>query len=108
MSHWNELEKLEQIKNAINNPHYNLREQTISHIQIKIDENIKTGLFIPDKQTPHLWYTNKQTYRAMKKDIFALETPEDLEEKYQCYSCSTILDLQYWLHCPYCESSIKK
>ena len=77
-------------------------------LQMSIDENIKTGLFIPDKQTPHLWYTNKQTYRAMKKDIFALETPEDLEEKYQCYSCSTILDLQYWLHCPYCESSNKK
>ena len=100
------LEKIHSIENAINRPFYNTETQQQVQINIRIDNHVPHGLFKPDPKLEGGWIASEQTYRAMKKDIFALdEEMIDLQESYQCQSCKTDLDKQFWEFCPYCGAS---
>ncbi len=97
------LEKINDMKNMVDRPMYNTRAQEQIQVEIKVDNKIEHGMFVPSKIMPHLWYASEQTYRAMKKDIFALgNSIDELKEPYQCQSCKTNLDKQFWKFCPHC------
>lgn len=99
------LNKIRSIENQINQPHYNLNHEEKININIRVDNSVAHGLFKPDPKFEGGWVASYQTFRAMKKDIFALgEELLDLEEKYTCYSCKTNLDKQFWHFCPHCGS----
>ncbi len=100
------LKRIESYKNAVDNPLYDLNQVQSFKVQILIDDSMNHGEFIPDKEKENVWYATKQTFRAMKKDIFALDEQDlDLQELVECKSCNSALDKQFWHYCPYCGSS---
>jgi len=75
-------------------------------VHIRPDKTVSPGLFRPDPLLPGVHRAHPTTIRALKKDIFyADEEFLDLEIKYQCASCQTHLDLQFWLFCPVCAAA---
>ena len=100
------LEKVSQYRNIIDEPLFNLEKKQEVKIEIKVDNSIEHGLFKPSKVINGLWYASAQTYRAMKKDLFSFgESIDEIAEPYQCHSCHTNLDKQFWFFCPYCGES---
>lgn len=100
------LDKINSIDNAINQPLYNTQQESQIKINIRVDNSVAHGLFKPDPKIDGGWIASEQTFRAMRKDIFALdESMIDLNEPYQCQSCKTDLDKQFWEFCPYCGAS---
>ena len=100
------LEKVNSIENMVDRPMYNIHKPEEVKVEIKVDNKVANGLFVPSKVIENLWYANEQTYRAMKKDLFATGTNiDELVEAYQCHSCKTDLDKQFWHFCPYCGQS---
>lgn len=99
------LEQISNIENHIEQPHYNLNRQQRVEVNIRVDETVPHGMFKPDPKLEGGWIASSQTFRAMKKDIFALdENMLDLQDNYTCTSCKTPLDRQFWHFCPYCGS----
>lgn len=97
------LEKINSIENIVGKPMYQLEKPEEFKIEIKVDNSIEHGKFVPSKIVHHLWYASEQTYRAMKKNIFATgDNIDELTEPYQCYGCKADLDKQFWYFCPYC------
>ncbi len=87
-------------------PYYSPHYQEVN-IQIRANESVGPGIFKPDPLIPGGWIAHPQTIKAVRKDIFMGEDGfEELEILYQCISCKKTIDLQFWIHCPYCESKI--
>ncbi len=100
------LEKIQSIENQVDNPHYNLSKEEEFKVHIEIDDKVAHGMFKPNPKKEGNWLASSQTFRAMKKDIFALDDQMiELQDNYQCTSCKTLLDRQFWHFCPYCGSS---
>jgi len=101
-----QLIKINSIENQINQPHYNSEKEQKFSVHIIVDNSVGHGLFKPNPKQEGSWLASEQTFRAMKKDIFALgDSVDELVEPYQCQSCKTDLDKQFWHFCPYCGSS---
>lgn len=101
-----QLEKINSIENAVNAPFYDTSANQELQVNIRVDNSIPHGMFKPDPKLEGGWLASNQTFRAMKKDIFALdEDMIDLQEKYTCTSCKTELDKQFWLFCPHCGAA---
>ena len=99
------LEKLGSIENQINNPMYDLQKEETFKVHIHTDKSVAHGMFKPHPTLNGHWLASSQTYRAMKKDIFAMtEDMLDLHDEYNCSSCKSDLDKQFWHFCPYCGS----
>lgn len=97
------LEKINSIENMVDRPMYNINKPVETKVEIKIDNKIEHGKFLPSKAITGLWYASEQTFRAMKKDIFATGgNIDELVEPYNCFSCKSDLDKQFWHFCPYC------
>ncbi|MCT4641476.1 MAG: hypothetical protein N4A33_04205 [Bacteriovoracaceae bacterium] len=100
-----QLNDLAKIENDINNPHFDLSNHDSFKVHFKIDNSLKHATFKEDKENPGHWFTTSQTFKALRSNIFATDTFEDLEEIHNCNSCKTDIDKQFWLFCPYCGSS---
>lgn len=101
------LEKIASIENAVNQSYYNLSVEQKVEVNIRVDNSVPHGLFKPDPKLEGGWIASEQTFRAMKKDIFALDKELiDLADFYTCHSCHQKLDRQFWNRCPYCEAMI--
>ena len=100
------LEKINSIENMIDRPMYNIERPEETKIEIKIDNKVAHGTFLPSKAIQGIWYTSEQTFRAMKKDIFATgNNLDEIVDPYHCQSCKKNLDKQFWNFCPFCSSS---
>jgi hypothetical protein len=103
------LEKIQSLESHIGEPQYNLSHQEQVKINIRVDKSVPGGMFKPDPLLEGGWIANELTFKAMKKDIFALDDDLiDLEEKYNCLSCKTDIDKQFWSFCPHCGSQFSK
>lgn len=103
------LERIQKMKNAVMQPLWKTHEEETFEVQIKIDNKVSHGKFVPSKAIEGIWYTSEQTYRAMKKNIFALgDDVDELVSPYTCLSCKTNLDQQFWHFCPYCGEQFKE
>ena len=99
------LEEVKKIENQIHNPLYNIEKEETFKVHIHTDNTVAHGMFKPHHKEKNHWLTSTQTYRAMKKDIFAMdEKMLDLSDYHQCNSCKSDLDKQFWHFCPYCGS----
>jgi len=97
------LKRIDAMKSAIDTPLFKQDEKEEFKIDIKIDNSLPHGQFFPSKIYPGQWRATAQTYKAMKKNIFALgEDLDELKEDYSCQSCKTSLDKQFWNFCPFC------
>jgi hypothetical protein len=97
------LERIELMKNGVDNQLFNTDQEEQVQIHIKVDNSVDHGVFLPSKIYPGQWRASEQTFRAMKKDIFALgDSIDELVSPYNCQSCRTDLDKQFWSFCPYC------
>lgn len=97
------LEQVASIDNMIDNPMYRLDQEEQVQLHIKVDNSVPHGQFIPSKIYPGQWRASEQTFKAMKKDIFAFgDSLDEIAEPYTCHSCHTDLDMQFWHFCPYC------
>jgi hypothetical protein len=103
------LEKLKKAENAAGKAHFNIPAVDEYKVQIRADEKVSLGKFLPDPLIPGGYKAHPTTIRAMRKDIFTAGSDEfiDLEQLHTCHSCQKQLDLQFWFFCPYCEASIK-
>lgn len=100
------LNHINSLENAINQPHYNTEAHQQVQVNIRVDNSVPHGLFKPDPKIEGGWIASQQTFRAMKKDIFALDAEMiDLQEKYKCTSCAVEIDKQFWEFCPHCGAS---
>ena len=98
----NTINKIQSFENAVNAPQYQIKSPEEVKIDIRVDNKVAHGSFVPCKITGQ-WKASEQTFRAMKKDIFALgDSIDELVQPYNCQSCHTDLDLQFWHFCPYC------
>ncbi|MEX0799569.1 MAG: hypothetical protein WD025_08990 [Bacteriovoracaceae bacterium] len=103
------VKKIQKIDNMVGKPFYDLSAGREYKAHIRVDNTVAHGLFRPDPKKKEAWLCSEQTYRAMKKDIFALdEQMLDLADNYLCASCKTTLDRQFWNFCPYCGEGFKK
>lgn len=103
------LEKIKKIENAVDAPLYNTEQAQELKINILVDKNIAHGKFLPHPSTPNTWLASEQTFKAMKKNIFALdEEMLDMADNIICESCKTTIDRQFWFFCPFCGASYKE
>lgn len=102
------LEKIKSIDNMVNSPLYNTDKSEEFEIHIEVDNRVEHGLFKPNPKRPGGYLASAQTYRAMKKNIFTVSDPDELKMPYQCLSCKTDLDKQFWEFCPYCGEKFIK
>jgi hypothetical protein len=100
------LDQIKRIENCVDKQMFNTQQEQKYEINIKVDNTISHGVFVPSKVFPGQWRASEQTFRAMKKDIFALgnseEMLDEIAQPYKCHSCQTNLDKQFWKFCPYC------
>ena len=97
------LEKINSIENMVDKPLFNTQKEETTEIEIKVDNTVAHGLFIPSKVFIGQWRASEQTFRAMKKDIFTLGgSLDEITEPYHCESCKSNLDKQFWNFCPFC------
>ena len=102
-----DLERFKSFKDVGNNPLITKPDESYK-IQIKIDSKVPPAKFINDTEHSHIWYANDLTFRAMKKDIFTLDTGiDDTALIIECTKCRKNIDKQFWLFCPFCEQSFK-
>jgi hypothetical protein len=88
------------------NPTYMLDQGKEFKVQLRVDESIAPAKFKRDPLVPGGYKANSLTIRAMKKDVFVLDTSmTELEEIYHCQKCPHSYDLQFWQYCPYCGTS---
>lgn len=100
------LEKINSIENMVDKPMYNIHRPEETQLEIKVDNKVAHGKFVPSKAIANIWYASEQTFRAMKKDLFVTGgNIDELVEPYQCHSCKSDLDKQFWHFCPYCGQS---
>ena len=97
------LEKIKKMKTAVDTQLFKVDQQEEFQFKVHIDESLPHGKFFPFEAKTNQWKATSQTYKAMKKNIFALgESVEELIEPYTCLSCKTKLDKQFWNFCPFC------
>lgn len=106
------LNQIQGMENMLHQPYYDLSQQHKIEVHIRVDKNVPAAMFKPDPKNPSGWIANELTYRAMKKDIFALgesleESLDELSERYTC-SCNNTMDKQFWHFCPYCGAPFTK
>jgi hypothetical protein len=103
-----QLDKIKKIENAVDAAHYNTEKPQDINVNIQVDNKVEHGMFKPHPTEPNTWLASEQTYRAMKKNIFALdEDMLDLADNIICESCKKTVDKQFWFFCPYCGASYK-
>ena len=103
------LEKIKSFTNLAGKPEYNTKSTEIYELNIKVDNSVPHGQFLPSHIYPGQWRASEQTFKAMKKDLFALgDSLDEIKEPYTCESCKSSLDKQFWFFCPYCGSSFKE
>lgn len=103
------LKRVQNIENAAGLPHYDIASPQEYKVSIRVDNSVAHGLFKPDPKLEGGWICSEQTFRAMKKNIFALdEQMLDLADDYECDGCKTLLDRQFWNFCPHCGESFKR
>ena len=103
------LKKIEAMKNAVDLPLFKTQEKEEVQLEIKVDNSLPHGEFFPSKVYPGQWRATEQTYKAMKKNIFALgDDIDELTEEYVCTSCKKTLDKQFWNFCPFCGERFLK
>ncbi|MBD66562.1 MAG: hypothetical protein CME62_15225 [Halobacteriovoraceae bacterium] len=102
------LKKIERMKNAAGKTLFRQDLQEEIQLQIKVDNSLPHGRFYPSEVYPGQWRATEQTFKAMKKNIFALgDDIDELKHEYKCESCSEVLDIQFWNFCPFCGESFK-
>lgn len=100
------IEKINSIENMVDRPMYNIHKPQEAQLEIRVDNKVPHGKFVPSKAISHLWYASEQTFRAMKKDLFVTgESIDELIDHYQCHNCKNDLDRQFWYFCPFCGHS---
>jgi len=98
--------QLQRETNSIGQAHYNLDHSFEVKISFKLDKSVSIGAFIPNKENPNEYKAHPQTLRALKKDLFVADNKCELFSKIiRCHSCNTEIDTQFWIHCPFCETS---
>lgn len=103
-----ELKKIQSMENMVGKPLYNTQYQEEYKAHVRVDNSVEHGLFRPDPKLQGGWICSEQTFRAMKKNIFALDAEMiELKDNYECHSCSHNLDRQFWNFCPYCSALFK-
>ena len=102
------LNKIAQMKNAVGQTLFKQDQEESIELNIKIDNSLPHGRFFPSEIYPGQWRATQQTFKAMKKNIFALgDDIDELKEEYICESCKTTLDKQFWNFCPFCGEGFK-
>ena len=97
------VERIERMRSAVDTQLFHTDKEETFQVKINIDNTLPHGRFFPSKVLPGEWLATSQTFKAMKKNIFALEeSVEELAESYTCFSCKSDLDKQFWHFCPYC------
>lgn len=104
------LETIQSIENMVDKPFYDIQKEEEISVKIRVSKNVPAAMFKPDPLVPNGWIANELTFRALKKDIFALgdEIAQELTDQYQCHSCKQLLDKQFWHFCPHCGSEFLK
>lgn len=102
------IKQIQNVENMIGAPQYDLSAPEEYQVSIRVDNSVEHGLFRPDPKQEGAWICSEQTFRAMKKNIFALdEALLELADNYLCHSCSTTIDRQFWNFCPHCGEAFK-
>ena len=102
------LERISAMKNAAGKTLFRQDQEETHQIDIKIDNSLPHGRFFPSQIYPGQWRATEQTFKAMKKNLFALgDDVDELKEEYSCESCKTTLDKQFWNFCPYCGEGFR-
>lgn len=103
------ISKIKTFKNLAGRMEYDLNQPQEYQIHIKVDNTVAHGEFIPSAVFPGQWRASEQTFKAMKKDLFALgDSLDELKDPYQCENCQAGLDRQFWIFCPYCGEPFRE
>lgn len=103
------LERIKKMKSAVDTQLFKVDQEESVQFKVHIDNSLPHGRFFKSEVFPGEWRASEQTYKAMKKDIFALgESLDELKEPYQCFGCRKELDKQFWHFCPYCGERFRK
>lgn len=102
------LERIKKMKSAVDTQLFKTDLEEKIEFKVHIDNSLPHGRFFPFESKPNEWKATKQTYSAMKKNIFALgDDIDELKRPYTCESCNTNLDMQFWHFCPYCGQKFR-
>ena len=99
-----------ELTNAGNLPLVDKVPEVEAKVSLLPDATISPAKFKKHPQFERVWYAHPQTIRAVRPDVFVLgeEGMEDFIKVVECEKCRAELDLQFWKHCPYCETFFAK
>lgn len=101
-----QIKLIQQMENIVGNSQYDTDSSQDFKVNIRVDNSVPHSLFKPDPMNKEGWICSEQTFRAMKKDIFALdEQMLELRDELNCSSCEKLVDRQFWHFCPHCGAS---
>ncbi len=106
-----QFETLKNAKNAVEERMYTPTPEAEIKVQILPDKSVSPAKFIANKTMPGTFRAHPVTIRAMRQDLFAGANNElfaDLEYNIHCRGCKTVIDVQFWKFCPFCEESFPK
>jgi uncharacterized CHY-type Zn-finger protein len=96
---------LRQLENQVEKAHVNVDQRQDLSVHIEVDNSVAPGQFKPHPSLQGYWYASRQTFQAMKKDIFSIgDDIDEFSEVIICEDCKSEVDKQFWHHCPYCET----
>ena len=98
--------KLMKATNLAQKPMFNRHSGEEIKTQIRPNKEVSPGKFKADPLHKGSYMAHPTTIKAMRKDLFVAgqELFIDLEDKVICSSCSSEIDRQFWLFCPFCEA----
>lgn len=103
------LEQIKKMKSAVDTQLFKTDQEETLQFKVHIDNSLPHGKFFPFEDKPNEWKASEQTFKAMKKNIFALgDSVDELSQPYTCFSCKSSLDKQFWNFCPFCGERFRQ
>jgi hypothetical protein len=102
------VDHLKNTTNMTGQKMFNLDQPTHNQANIKPDKAVAISKFKPHPFLLNTYLAHPQTIKAMRKDIWVLgEELYEISLNKKCKSCHEQLDIQFWLHCPFCETAFE-
>ncbi|MFN8369747.1 MAG: hypothetical protein U0T83_03875 [Bacteriovoracaceae bacterium] len=104
------IDRIKRETNFNGTPAFDLERSQAIKVSFREDNRVQPGKFVKDPLSLHenAYKACYSTLKALRRDIFITGEFSEMSDDYTCERCKMVLDLQFWLCCPYCEQPFPK
>ncbi len=102
------IERIKRETNFNGTPAFETNRHQNIQVSMRVDDKVEPGKFVKDPLVFNGYKACYSTLKALRRDIFITGEFSEMSDDYTCEKCKKLLDLQFWLCCPYCEEPFPK